>query len=323
MRHLRHLRALTAQAAGVLGLVAVFAPVPVRAQNEVLPVSRVDALRAEIKAAQDSHADDGRLGELWRQLGVVYQNRMEDAPAEDAYARAITLLRASGPEASYADALHGLGTEYLNMNRNAEARKYLLAALAEYDKMHDPVNCAFIHQALGIELLFGSKFKDAIAEFTASVSLMNSLPVPHSEPTISSYLLRSGAEYHSGDTAHAIEDIAAARSLIEKSHLAPASIQNIAIALVQGAALTRTGQPDAGQSSVQQALRLAASRTDLPHEVQVRIRLAILREYSAALASAHRKDDAKRMDAEVKSLTSELPATCHGCTVGVGALGLR
>jgi tetratricopeptide (TPR) repeat protein len=285
--------------------------------------SLYNSLHAEIETAESSHADAGRLGNLWRRLGIAYQSQYADAAAEDAYAHAIPLLQAAGAEAGYADALHQLGCVYINTGRAAQGRKYLLDSLAIYEKTHDTENAAFLHQALGIGLLFDGKFRKAAEEFSASVADITASPNGQSEPLVSGYLLLGGAEYRAGDAAQALAQVARARAAAAKFNLAPNSLERIAMAVVEGAALTRLGRADEGDAAIQEAMRLAATRTDMPQTVSTGVQMAILREYSVALQTAHRKQEAKRVGAEVAMLQSKLPGKCGSCTISVAALSLR
>jgi len=168
--------------------------------------------------------------------------------------------------------------------------------------------------------MFDDKFKEAIAEFTASVADANASPNGQPEPLLASYLLRAGAEYHTSDMTHSLADIAAARKAAAQLHLAPNSVENIAMSLAEGAALTRAGQPTQGDALIKKALDLVSTRNDLSPEMQQKTRIAVLREYGSALTAAHRKRDAKAVDAQVAVLASKLPHNCADCTISVAAL---
>ena len=306
----------TAQAVAALGFVAP----SVQAQPISATAAQVQILRGELKAAGAHHAGDARIGHLWRVLGIAYESQLAEDAAEDAYSRAIPLLEASGSEMEYADALYGLGSVYLNKQQLPEARKYMLAALAIYEKRNDGVKASFLHQTVGISWMFEDKFKEASAELAASVDDANASPNGQPEPIIGSYLLRAGAEYRTGDTAHALEDIAAARQAAAKLELESNSVENIALSLAEGAALVRTGQSASGEALIKEALDLLSTRNDLSAEVQLRTRIAMLREYGAALAAAHRKHEAKTVEAQVTALQSQLPHNCRDCTISVAGL---
>jgi tetratricopeptide (TPR) repeat protein len=307
-----------AQAVAALGFVAS----NIQAQPVSATAAQVQILRGELKTAESHDASDARLGHLWRVLGIAYESQLAEDAAEDAYSHAIPLLQAGGSETEYADTLYGLGSVYLNKQQRPEARKYMLAALAIYEKHNDRVKASFLHQTVGISWMFDDKYKEASAEFAASVDDVNASPNGQPEPMISSYLLRAGAEYRTGDATRALEDIAAARQAAAKFELAPNSVEKIAMSLAEGAALVRTGQSASGEALIKEALDLLSTRGDVSPEVQLKVRIAMLREYGSALVAAHRKREAKDVQAQVSLLQSKLPGTCAGCTVSVSVLGL-
>ena len=314
----RHIRILTAQAAVAFGLAALY-PSTVRSQTAEATAMLVKNLRAEIKTGEAAHADPGRVGDLWRRLGIAYQAQYDIAAAEDAYSHALPLLQAAGDQSGSADALHGLGSVYLSTRRGDEARKYFAASLAIYEKLHDATSAASLHQAIGMQLLFNGKFKPAIAEFSASLEeLKDATREP--EPLIAGYLMRGAAEYRAGDATQALADTAIARAAAAEFRLPANSFEMIAAALVEGAALTRLGRADEADAAIRQAMQRAATRTDLPQMMSTRIRIGILLEYSISLQAAHRKPDAKRIEAQAVKLQSTLPGTCAGCTISVAAL---
>jgi tetratricopeptide (TPR) repeat protein len=191
--------------------------------------------------------------------------------------------------------------------------------LAIYEKLHDSISAASLHQAIGMGLLFSGKYKPAIAEFSASLEeLKGTTRAP--EPLIAGYLLRGDAENRVGDAAQALADSASARAAAAEFRLPANSFEMIAAALVEGAALTRLGRGDEADAAIRQAVRMAATRSELPQMISTRMRMGILREYSIALQAAHRKPEAKRVAAQALKLQSTLPGTCVGCTISVAAL---
>jgi tetratricopeptide (TPR) repeat protein len=304
----------------LLGCVSVISPARVLSQGGSNVVELTQKLRAQISAAEAQKAGDSVLGDLWWKLGIAYQSQLAHAAAEDAYVRALPLLRAAGLDAKYADALHGLGTVCLSTGRHAEARKYLAAALANYEKLQDVVAAVHVRQAIGLEVMSTAKYKDAIAEFSGSLAQVSALPNPPAEAIIAGYLLRSTAEYRHGESTEALADVALARAAAAGAKLPPNSLASIDMLLAEGAALTRLGRPDGGDAAIQEALRLATKRNDLAPAASVALKLGILREYLASLQAVHRKQDAKRTEAQMAQLRSELPARCETCTVSVAAL---
>jgi hypothetical protein len=66
--------------------------VPLRSQP-LLRVPTTEARQADIRSAVQQNATSEQLGTLWLTLANRYQDRFELEKAEDAYARAIHLLR--------------------------------------------------------------------------------------------------------------------------------------------------------------------------------------------------------------------------------------
>jgi tetratricopeptide (TPR) repeat protein len=305
----------------LLGCVSVISPARVLSQDGSNVVQLTQTLRKQIDAAEGQKAGDRVLGKLWWKLGLTYQSQLSYAAAEDAYLRALPMLRAAGLDAKYADALHGLGTVCLSTGRHAEARKYLGASLAMYEQMQDVVEAVHLRQAIGLELMLDGRYKDAAAEFSGSLAQVNTLPNPPAEAVIAAYLLLSTAEYRHGESTEALANIELARAAAAGAKLPANSLMAIDMLLAEGAALTRKGQPDAGDAAIQEALRLAAKRNDLAPAASLALKLGILREYSASLQAVHRKQEAKRVEAQMTQLRSGLPAACERCTVSVAALG--
>lgn len=295
MTFLSGVRVPSLGAALLFGCVCMFSPAVVRAQGAGVE-EQVNALRAQIAAAEKQHAAAGVLGQMWSRLGDLYHSEMSDAAEEDAYARAVPLLRTSDLELEYATALHALGSVYLSTERPGEARKCFVIALAIYERLGTPMSVASLHQALGLERLVQGKFKETKAEFTESVREMKT--TRHAEPLMLGYLLRARAEYTAGESTAALDDVAQARAVAAGAGVSENALERISISMIEGATLTRLGQAEAGEAAIQEALRVAASHTELPPMLSVKIRIGVLREYATALEAVHRKQDVKRVNAD-------------------------
>ena len=304
----------------LLGCVCTFSPNVVLAQDGLQLAEQVKAVRTQITAEEGRHAGADVLGYSWLVLGKLYDSQLQEQQAEDAYAHALPLLRAAGPDAQYADALHGMGAVCVATGRIAEGRKYLMTSLVVYEKLQDRVHAAILHQALAGEVMANGKFKDAIAESSASLAQLAAVENAPAETVITGYMVRSVAEYHAGENAEALTDVARARKAATRAGLADNAFEWIALSLAEGAALTRAGQVDQGHAAIEEALRLASTRAETPPVLSLRLQIWILNEYSASLEAVHRKPDAKVIHAQVASLESQLPAACQGCTVSVAAL---
>jgi hypothetical protein len=94
----------------------------------------------------------------------------------------------------------------------------------------------------------------------------------------------------------------------------------ISIWLVQGQVQMHAGLQADGEQSMNEALRLAQSRTDLPRPYFVTLQLTVLRAQRASLKAAHRKQEAKHVEDQIARIEADAPAACAGCTVSAPAL---
>jgi tetratricopeptide (TPR) repeat protein len=152
-------------------------------------VPTTDMLQANIRRAVQQNASAEQLGTLWLTLANRYQDRFELEKAEDAYARAIHLLRDTSSQSQYAESLHGMGNVYRTSGRLREARKCLTKSLEIYTSLNDETNIAHLHVALGLELLIEHKYREAETESTAVLEYFESAPRPDVSDMSDAYLI--------------------------------------------------------------------------------------------------------------------------------------
>jgi hypothetical protein len=75
-----------------------------------------------------------------------------------------------------------------------------------------------------------------------------------------------------------------------------------------------------GEQAMNEALRLAQSRTDLPRPYFVALELSVLRALRTGLKAAHRKQEAKYAEDQIIRIEADAPAACTGCTVSAASL---
>ena len=143
-----------------------------------LRVESTETLQANIQSAVERNASSEQLGTLWLTLANRYQDRFELEKAEDAYARAIHLLRDTSSQSQYAESLHGMGNVYRASGRLKESRKCLTKSLDIYRTLNDEANIARLHVELGAELLAENKYREAETESTAALKISS----PHRSP---------------------------------------------------------------------------------------------------------------------------------------------
>jgi tetratricopeptide (TPR) repeat protein len=277
-----------------------------------------ETLQANIRSAVERNASSEQLGTLWLALANRYEDRFELEKAEDAYARAIHLLRDTSSPNKYAEALHGMGNVYRSSARLKEAGKCLKKSLEIYERLNDDANIAHLHVALGLELLAENKYRKAEAESTAALKYFESGAKPDVSD-MSAHLIRSRATCGQGRCRSALEDLSQAHSLA-LNRFRDNSIEMISIWLVQGQVQMQAGLQAEGEQAMNEAWQLAQSRTDLPRPYFVALELAVLRAQRTSLKTAHRKQEAKHVDEQIRTIEADAPAACTSCTVSAESL---
>lgn len=284
-----------------------------------LRVESTQTLQANIRSAAERNASAEQLGTLWLALANRYQDRFELEKAEDAYARAIHLLRDTSSQSQYAESLHGMGNVYRASGRLKEARKCLTKSLDIYGTLNDETKFARLHVELGTELLAEYKYREAETESTAALKDFESGSTPDISDMSAAYLIRSRAICGQGRCRSALDDVSRAHS-VALNRFQENSIEMISIWMVQGQVEMQAGLQADGEQSMNEALRLAQSRTDLPRPYFVALELAVLRAQRTSLKAAHRKEEARQVEDQISRIEAEAPAACAGCTVSAPAL---
>jgi tetratricopeptide (TPR) repeat protein len=276
-------------------------------------------LQANIRSAVERNASSEQLGTLWLTLANRYQDRFELEQAEDAYANAIHFLRDTSLQSQYAESLHGMGVVTNTFGRLKEARKYLTKSLDIYADLKDQTNTAHGHLALGLELFAEHKYREAEIESAAALKGFEATAEHDAGAVSMAYLIRGRASCNQGRCRSALDDVSQAQSVIPDS-LPENSIERISLRLVRGQVQMQAGLHEDGERSMNEALRLAQSRTDLPASYFITLQLAILRAQRSSLKAAHRKQEAKLIENQIARIEADAPAACNGCTVSASAL---
>ena len=259
------------------------------------------------------------MGKLWLALAKKYHDRFEVENAEDAYAHAIHLLSDTSLQSDYAESLDGIGNVYGATGRFGEAVKVLKKSLDIYKTLNDEANMARLHLSLGLELLAEHKYREAEMESAAAVQGFESESDANVSEVTKAYLTRSRAVCGQGRCRSALDDVTHARSAA-KDKFQENSIEMISIWLVQGHVQMQAGLQAEGENAMNEAWRLAQSRTDLPRPYFVSLQLTVLRGQLVTLKEAHRKQEAKYVEDQIRRIEADAPTSCTQCTVSASAL---
>ena len=297
----------------ILGCVA-------RAQMAQADIERIELLRGQIKSAEAQHAGAAELGGLWLRLANRYQNDLEFAPAEDAFVRALRLLRGTGAQAEYADALDGMTTLDLATRRLSEARDNGKKALAVYEALGDRYHAGTIHVTIALTLLLERHAREGEAESAAGLEDLQAATHSDVGEMVAGRLAHSYALCFQKKCAAALEDVDQAME-VTRTKFPEESLEMVAAWTTRGFDEWKMGAVEESDRSMREALRVARGLTGMPQPVLVGAQLNVMRQYDAFLKETHRKQEATQMEAEIGRMEAAHPAECSGCTVSVAALG--
>ena len=155
--------------AALIGATASAAAQPQRSANSSLQ----QRMRDQLAALQQPTGSDRDLASQWALLGAEYLEVADFPNSENAYSRAIQLLRKKPADASlYAEALDQLGALYRIYDRLPEALNCRRNALAVRQQLGDPLAIARSQGHLAEVDLLAHKYKEALADSDAAFQTM-------------------------------------------------------------------------------------------------------------------------------------------------------
>ena len=291
-----------------------------RQQDLAVPPLQISELQKQIKAEGAAHASPQQLATLWIALAGSYKEVIDLESAENAFAHAIRLLRGTGAQGLYANALDGIATVYFATGRADMAERCLRRAIDLEHTAGDMSVEEVTRRDLAVALIKKRKYAEAEKQASEALHLLEAQADPNVGETIVVYLTRSRATCGMRRCEEALQDVDRAEALAV-SNIGIDPIDIISIPALRGIEQFRSGAVEQGDRTVQQALRLLDRRVDIPAPLQMHLRAAILEEYSQLLGSAHRKREKKKVDEEIARTKAEQPG-CDRSTVSATSLGL-
>ena len=305
--------------AAALLLLLLFPGMRVATAQSSVEDGRIHTLENSLRAATERHAGPEELGNLWRALAIYYQNELDVDKAEDAYIHAIRLLRDTQLTAQYADSLHRVAQVYVMESRLKEAQRDLALALAIFARIGDTRSAASVRETVAVALMRDHKFKEAEIEASRVVAMLESIDHPIVSELENAYATRARAVAGQGRPEDALRDAAHAHALAIQNSGAN-SINSMVTLLVQGEVQMQAGLESEGEQSITEALKLERSRTDLPRVTSSTLEASMLETAAISLRKAHRNQDAKALEEQMRQAQSAARAGCGGCTVSVSSL---
>lgn len=292
-----------------------------QAQGSQMSEERIAELRTQIHDAEARHAAPVELGKLWLALANRYQDELQFVPAEDGFARAIRMLKGSGHEEAYAEALDGMGSLYVSTNRLDDALAYIGKARMEYEALGNGTGVAHLHVLTAVVKVVQRKYRDAGSEAQAGIDGLDPGTTARAQELASAYLVHGIVLCQLGQPAAALAEVDRAKAIVD-AKLKPGSMEETGVWMVRGLALSRSGSEQEAEQAMQEALRCARSMSRLPRELQVDAQIQVLKQMEGMLKSAHKKPEAKQVEAELEQLQGQRVQGCMNCTVSAQAAAL-
>lgn len=269
-----------------------------------------------IQIAEQQRLSNVLRGALWEQLASEYLYAAEFLKAEDAYYKALHLMKnATGAEADYAGTLEGLSTLYLIYGRVDEAERIRKQALAVREKLGNSFDIGLDQIHLANVAIARRQFKKAERLSISGVGLMESSPNPPRAGILSGLITVTYARCSRG---HCGEGLASAKEAltVANSRFEPGSAA-VGFALeTLGYAEWKTGEVQEGEKAMLRGIQILRAKL-VPSDPRLRGALLQYREY---LFAANRRVEAQEINDEVDRTANQTGTFCSACTVSVDSL---
>jgi tetratricopeptide (TPR) repeat protein len=279
-----------------------------RAEGPKADASTSRLLQA-IRVAEEHRAPDAERGALLTELGIAYALAADFPHAEEAYSKALLLLRNEPPgEGVYAATLEDLAALYLTFGHPDAAESTIKQALAVRQQGGDPLRVAIcrIHDA-DVALV---RHHYKTAEWMAGEAMEVLVPASGAPPgaILSGWITLSYARCGRKHFAEALDDGRRAVAFAERSFPQESAAVGFALETL-GHAEWKRGAKAEGERHMQEAIRILRSRL-APADPRL---AGVLLQYHDYLVDVHRMDEARAVQEQMRTF-------CSSCTVSVTTL---
>ena len=270
-----------------------------------------------IHAGERAGLEPLKLGRLWAHIATEYEDEAEFSKSEDAYNRALKLLRPAPEGAtSYAIVLDNLGSLYLatgNLNAAEGCRKQ---AMALHEAAGDRLQIARSESLLAEVSLARHKFKDAEQQSMEAYREMVAVKDAATGEMVGALVTLT---YASCMNRHCAEGVEHGREAILLAHEAFAanSLPMGEARMALGYAEWKAGMKDDADGEMREGIEILKEWRTPGHPYV----LGAMDQYRKYLDETHHKREAQQIAEEEKRLQGAPSASCANCTVSV--YGLR
>jgi tetratricopeptide (TPR) repeat protein len=280
------------------------------------PQARIAQDLELIRTADQNHLSEAQRAVLWKNLALHYHAASEFPKAEDAYNRALHLLKtAPSAQVEYASTLDDLASLYLTYDRLEDAESAMKQALKVRQKLGSPTELAVSKVHLADIALVRHQFKKAEGLAQRALEGMESSPNPPQTGMLSALITLTYARCSRGHCDEGLMNAKQAVDFARQNSESESVADGFALETL-GFAEWKSGARQDGEKAMVQALQIL--RKNLT-PADPRLAGAML-QYRSYLVEEHRQAEAQEINEQVTRMTRQAGVYCQGCAISVNSL---
>ena len=280
------------------------------------PQARIAQDLELIRTADQNHLSEAQRAVLWKNLALHYHAASEFPKAEDAYNRALHLLKtAPSAQVEYASTLDDLASLYLTYDRLEDAESAMKQALKVRQKLGSPTELAVSKVHLADIALVRHQFKKAEGLAQRALEGMESSPNPPQTGMLSALITLTYARCSRGHCDEGLMNAKQAVDFARQNSESESVADGFALETL-GFAEWKSGARQDGEKAMVQALQIL--RKNLT-PADPRLAGAML-QYRSYLVEEHRQAEAQEINEQVTRMTRQAGLYCQGCAISVNSL---
>jgi tetratricopeptide (TPR) repeat protein len=269
-----------------------------------------------IRIAEQQHSSPFQQAILWVQLALEYHVGAEFLKAEDAYLRALHLLKnAPAARAEYAFTLDNLSSLYLIYGRLDDAESARKQAIKVRQKLGNPAEYGETEVHLADIVIVRRQYKKAERLALKGLQAMESSPNPPRAGILSALITLTYARCARGQCGEGLMNAKQAVAFANKNFESESVANGFALQAL-GFAEWKSGALPDGERDMLQAIQILRTRLSAADP-----RVAgVMLQYQSYLIEAHRPAEAQEVHEQVTRITRQAGVYCQGCAVSVYSL---
>lgn len=269
-----------------------------------------------IRTAEQHHPPPLQQAALWGQLALDYHLAADFLKAEDAYLKALRLLKDEpSARAEYASTLDNLSSLYLIYGRLDDAERVRKQAIKVRQKLGNPVDYAEAEVHLADIAIMRRQYKKAERLALKGLQTMQSSSNQPKAGILSALIALTYARCSQGHCGEGLMSANQVVAFADKNFEEGSLAKGFALQTL-GFAEWKNGAPQDGERSMLQAIQIVRTKLSATDP-----RVAgVMLQYKSYLIEVHRPAEAQAIQEQVTRITRQAGSYCQGCTVSINSL---